>query len=118
MSDLGNKEVFAKNLRHYMAINNLSRQQMCDALGVSYSTFSDWYNGIKYPRIDKIEMMANYFNIQKSDLIESMDDKQPEISQVYLSFARSAQDAGILPEDIQAAIQIIKLARGETGGNK
>lgn len=40
-------------------------------LGFAYTTFSDWINGKKYPRIDKIEMMANYFNIAKSDLVES-----------------------------------------------
>lgn len=36
----------------------------------SYSTFSEWVNGAKYPRIDKVEMPANYFGIKKSDLIE------------------------------------------------
>ena len=74
MSDLGNKDVFAKNLRRLMSVNNLTRYQMCEALGVSYSTFSDWVNGSKYPRIDKIEMMANYFGVQKSDLIENKSD--------------------------------------------
>src|SRR5699024_6313467 len=42
-------------------------------LGVSYSTLSDWVNAKTYPRIDKIEMMANYFGVSKSDLVE---DKQ------------------------------------------
>ena len=29
-----------------------------------------WYNGEFYPRIDKIQLLANYFCIQKSDLVE------------------------------------------------
>ena len=33
-------------------------------------TFSDWVNAKTYPRIDKIEKMAQYFGIEKSDLIE------------------------------------------------
>ncbi|MCL1951736.1 MAG: hypothetical protein FWF60_02790 [Oscillospiraceae bacterium] len=48
---------------------------MCDILGVAYTTFSDWYNGNKYPRIDKIEMMANYFGILKSDLVEDKEGR-------------------------------------------
>ena len=71
MSDLGNKDVLAKNLQYYMNINNKTRNDICDDLGFKYSTFSDWINAKKYPRIDKIEIMANYFNITKADLIES-----------------------------------------------
>ena len=73
MSDLGNKEIFAKNLRYYMEINKKDRNDICNLLGFKYSTFSDWYNGNKYPRIDKIEILANYFGIEKSDLIENKD---------------------------------------------
>ena len=40
---------------------------------IKYSTLSDWINGNKYPRIDKIEILANYFGIEKSDLIEKRD---------------------------------------------
>ena len=43
---------------------------MCNALGVKYTTFTDWVKGNSYPRIDKIELMANYFGISKSDLVE------------------------------------------------
>lgn len=70
MSGLGNKEIMAKNIQYYMALNNKTRQEMCSALGVKYTTFTDWVKGNVYPRIDKIELMANYFGIEKSDLVE------------------------------------------------
>lgn len=70
MSDLGNKAVFSQNLRNLMQKFGKSRNQVCDDLGFKYTTFTDWYNGNKYPRIDKIEMLADYFNVLKSDLIE------------------------------------------------
>lgn len=73
MSDLGNKKIFSKNLKHYMELNKKDRNDICNLLGFKYSTFSDWYNGNKYPRIDKIEILANYFHIEKSDLIEDKD---------------------------------------------
>lgn len=70
MSDLGNKEIFAKNLKYYMDYYEKDRTKICDDLNIPYTTFTDWYNATTYPRIDKIELLANYFNIKKSDLIE------------------------------------------------
>lgn len=70
MSDLGNKEIFAQNLKYYMQIHENDRNDICKILDIPYTTLSDWLNAKKYPRIDKIEMLANYFNIEKSDLIE------------------------------------------------
>lgn len=70
MSNLGNKKIMAKNIQYYMDKYEKSRQDMCDALGVKYTTFTDWVKGNSYPRIDKIELMANYFGISKADLVE------------------------------------------------
>lgn len=70
MSNLGNKKTMSKNLKKYLKLYNVSRMQLSESLGISYSTVSDWINGNAYPRIDKIEMMANYFGINKSDLVE------------------------------------------------
>ena len=73
---MDNKNVFAKNLKHFMYLHNKSRNDVCADLGFSYYTFSDWVNGKKYPRMDKVEMLANYFGCKKSDLIEDKT-KQP-----------------------------------------
>lgn len=75
MSDLGNKEVFAKNLKLYMKKYNKSRNDIAKITKVPYSTVSSWCNALYYPRIDKIEMLANYFNILKSDLVEDKSKK-------------------------------------------
>ena len=70
MGNLGNKKTMSKNLKKYLKLYNVSRTQLSESLDISYSTISDWVNGNAYPRIDKIEMMANYFGINKSDLVE------------------------------------------------
>lgn len=67
---MDNKNVFADNLNYYMQLNEKSRRDVCEALGVSYYTLTDWVKGKKYPRMDKVEMLAEYFGILKSDLIE------------------------------------------------
>ena len=67
---MDNKEIFSINLRRIMEQKGVSRQDLSKVLGVSYFTISDWVNGKKYPRMDKVEMLADYFGILKSDLIE------------------------------------------------
>ena len=61
-----------------MTEHNKSRKDVCKALDVSYYTFSDWVNGKKYPRMDKVEKLANYFGILKSDLIEDKQKQPPQ----------------------------------------
>lgn len=77
-SDLGNKEIMAKNIKRYMDDFELDRKELASIAGVAYSTLSDWLNANKYPRIDKIEKMANYFGISKADLVE--DKPVPDLS--------------------------------------
>ncbi|MCL4922067.1 MULTISPECIES: LexA family transcriptional regulator [Streptococcus] len=67
---LGNKEVMSNNLKYYMDKKGVDRNQLCSDLDLKYMTVSDWINAKTYPRIDKIELLANYFGINKSDLIE------------------------------------------------
>lgn len=75
MSDLGNKEILAKNLAYYVEKSGRTQKDLAELVGVAPTTFNDWIKAKKYPRIDKIEILANYFGILKSDLIE--DKKKP-----------------------------------------
>ena len=65
-----NKIILSKNLAFHMEKKGVDRNQLCADLGFKYSTVSEWLSAKKYPRMDKIEMLSNYFNINKSDLIE------------------------------------------------
>lgn len=70
MSTLGNKEIMAQNIRYYLKRYGKTQKEICKDLGFKEMTFSDWVNAKTYPRIDKIEKMANYFHVQKADLVE------------------------------------------------
>lgn len=78
---MDNKNIFAKNLRKYMDINKKTRKDISEALGISYYTVTDWVKGKKYPRMDKVEMLAQYFGILKSDLIEEKTEEHKEMQQ-------------------------------------
>lgn len=54
------------------------RKEIASALGVPYSTLTDWVNGNKYPRIDNIEKIADYFGVSKSDVIEDFEKKKKD----------------------------------------
>lgn len=70
MNQEWSKETMAKNLKYYMEKTGKTQKELAAVAGVSEPTFSYWINGIKYPRIDKIQKLADYFGILKSDLIE------------------------------------------------
>lgn len=104
---MNNKDVFAKNLRKQMELKGKSRNDICQALEISYFTVSDWVNGKKYPRMDKVEKMAAFFGIPKSELIEerrvvyieeshSIDDENPHELRLLESFDKLDVDNQIL----------------------
>lgn len=73
---LGNKEIMAENIQYYLAKNAKAPIDMVRDLEFKQTTVYDWINARTYPRIDKIEMMANYFGIDKSDLVEKRNTDQ------------------------------------------
>ena len=95
MTALGNKQIMADNIAYYMSVKGVDRNQLCDDLNFKYSTVSEWLAAKKYPRIDKIEIMAEYFGITKSDLIEERNQPTsptPEITDSQLKFALFGDD--------------------------
>lgn len=90
MTSIGNKQIFAKNLTHYIEKSGKTQKELAEIVGVATSTFNDWCKAKKYPRIDKIEILANYFGIQKSDLIEEkMTEADKKNSDTVLSITKA-----------------------------
>lgn len=87
--------VFSRNLRKYMERSGKTQRDLAEIVGVSSATVSDWLNEKKYPRIDKIEILANYFKILKSDLIEEKLTPEKEADADFLAeiFVRMRTDA-------------------------
>lgn len=116
-NNLGNREVMAQNIQYYMDLNNKERRDVCRDLGIRYTTLTDWIKGNTYPRIDKIELLAHYFNITKADLVEERNDKKTEKKmllvfdeQKLLTNYRKLNDTGKAKaqEDVEDLTQIPK----------
>jgi transcriptional regulator with XRE-family HTH domain len=98
MSVDNSKQIMARNIKRYMEKKGVTNQQLCDALGFKYTTFMDWIKGVTYPRIGKVEAMAQYFGCEKSDLIEDKKEQPTEYDglseqhKALIDFAMSVPD--------------------------
>lgn len=115
---LGNKEIMGNNILKYLELSGKSRKEVANAIGVPYSTFTDWCNRRAYPRIDKIEKMANYFHVEKSDLIEGIGHRK--LIDATILFRDIIREKGENFEEIEKAtgIAIEKLEKYYIGSEK
>lgn len=65
------KDIFSQNLKFYMNRANKTQADLSIDLGITASTVSDWANAKKYPRVDKMQLIANYLGVLISDLREN-----------------------------------------------
>lgn len=67
------RKTLSANLQKLMQQNNIDQKELAEALNVSQPTVSNWINQTKYPRIKRIQEIADYFNVPKSRIIEPWD---------------------------------------------
>lgn len=70
MTDEQQKEIFSKNLIYYMELYDKNQREVAKAINVSPQTFNTWIVKKALPRMGKVQLLAEYFHINKSDLIE------------------------------------------------
>jgi len=68
-----NTRVFQHNLLNMLNKYNKTQKEVADAIHVSPQTFNTWCQGIAIPRMGKIQLLADYFHVNMSDLIEKHD---------------------------------------------
>ena len=64
------RRIFARNLNRFLEVNGKNQADIATLLNVSQAAVSNWCKGIKMPRMDKVQALADYFGINKSDLLE------------------------------------------------
>ena len=72
-----NRLIFAKNLNYYLSKANKNQNDLVRDLGITASTVSDWANGKKYPRVDKMQLLADYFGVSTDYLLGRTDIETP-----------------------------------------
>ena len=68
MPDAVARSVFPRILQSYMDSYNLSQVDIAKRLSVSKQTVSDWINGKKFPRVNKMQEIADLFGVSMSEM--------------------------------------------------
>lgn len=67
-------EIFADNIQKIMKEKDKTQADLARYFKVSSATASDWYNGKKMPRADKLQSLANWLNVELSDLLQEKSE--------------------------------------------
>lgn len=78
MNEVEQRTIFSKNLNRYLELHNLTQAEVAKRIGVSAQTFNTWCKGIALPRMGKIQSLADFFKINKSDLIDPASSSSSE----------------------------------------
>lgn len=78
MTDEEQKKVFANNLNKYISLNCKQQKEVAEAIGVNPTTFNMWCKGNAMPNVGKIQKLADYFGIGKSDLTDYRENKNAD----------------------------------------
>lgn len=92
MTDNEQKKIFSKNLTKLLNEHNKTQKEVANAIDVSPQTFNTWCKGIALPRMGKVQMLADYFGILKSDLIENKNDEQNQSYYLNPETSKIAQE--------------------------
>ena len=107
MSEDKQKAIFSKNLNSYVTKSGKNQSEIAKNIRVSPQTFNTWCKGIAIPRMGKVQTLADYFHINKSDLIE---DKAEEPATTVAYFDVDGYTAKELDE-IKSFAEFIKTKR-------
>ena len=84
--------IFSKRLRYYLNKYGMTQLELSKRLGVGTTSVYNWCNGIKTPRMDKVDSMCKIFNCKRSDLIEDKADEEEQPAYYFDEEAREAAD--------------------------
>lgn len=85
------------------------QKEVADKLGIAPNTLSGYERDLRNPDSNTLIKLANYYNVSVDFLLGTKDI---ELSNIYLSLAKEAEENGIHPDDIKLAIETIKRLRG------
>lgn len=67
------RQIFARNLKQLLNLRDKTQVDLTNYMGVSSSTVSDWCNGKKMPRMDKIQRICDWLHVSRTDLLENKE---------------------------------------------
>lgn len=78
MSDQDLNKLIADRITYNLNKSGKTQIQLADYMNVTQATVSNWCKGLKMPRMDKIDKICEFFNINRSDLMSNAPDQEEE----------------------------------------
>lgn len=78
MADNELRELFSQNLKYWLSKRSKTQTDLRKYMNVSSATASDWCNGKKIPRTDKIQVICGWLGIELDDLLTDKSKEQKE----------------------------------------
>lgn len=76
MSERDFNTIFSERLRYYLNKYEITQLELSKRLGVGTTSVYNWCNGIKTPRMDKVDAMCEIFHCKRSDLMNDNINNQ------------------------------------------
>ena len=110
MENKSARTILSENLQTLMKNNNIDQMELAEAIGVSQPTISNWIKETKYPRISKIEDMANYFNVPKSKITEN---QEVDLSKTSFKSIAAHLDGDLTEEEWQEILDYAEFVKSK-----
>lgn len=103
-------EIFSKNLNKYLQEKKLTQKEVAEAIGVSQQSLNFWVQGRNLPRMDKVQLLAEFFGVRYTDLISDTPSEdllqeafdRPDMRTLF-SLAKDCT-----PDQIDATIKLLE----------
>ena len=83
------RDIFAENFARVLAATQKTQADVVQAMQITSSTVSDWANAKKYPRVDKMQRLADYLGVDLSELRDKPKDSSIPFWERYCSVCKS-----------------------------
>lgn len=122
MTEQEYSQVIAKNIRRLAYEKGVTQVDVSKAIGSGRSTVACWFNGLRTPKMDKIDALCRYFKCDREDIMEPYDPNRKKAYYFDRDTAEKAQELfddpnmrvlfdaarNSKPEDLQMAADLLK----------
>ncbi|MCR4792438.1 MAG: helix-turn-helix domain-containing protein [Lachnospiraceae bacterium] len=124
LSEEEQMQVFSKNLRHYVDMSGKEQKQVSLDLGIKPTTFNNWIKTKSMPAVSCIRMIADYFGIDFTDLVDPHSDyelqrldserKENRLLNLFNSLNKEGQDR--ILEELDMMVSCGRYIKNSTAG--
>lgn len=94
---------FGKNLKNLRLEHHLTQEELSKATGINRSNLGMYEQDRTFPQFDKLQILANYFNVDMNTLLA--DGSASQLGEV----ARSAGGVPLSPDDLRLLDRLRRL---------